>query len=146
EELRKKIIENNCIQSLLHLSRGVFGADFGASSAVIKNSKGEKTGTYFRLVERTFQEFDQKHLRTLFEKTLANRDFKYKFSDYTKEALDITYSEDGNRIYYPHVLQSNFTKIPGSPIGYWVSEKIQETFTGNRPLSAVANPCVGLQT
>ncbi len=47
---------------------------------------------------------------------------------------------------YPHVLQSNFTKIPGSPIGYWVSEKIQETFTGNRPLSAVANPCVGLQT
>ena len=134
EELRKKIIENNCIQSLLHLSRGVFGADFGASSAVIKNSKGEKTGTYFRLVERTFQEFDQKHLRILFEKTLANHDFKYKFSDYSKEVSDITYSEDGNRIYYPHVLQSNFTKIPGSPIGYWVSEKVIKSFL---------KPCIG---
>lgn len=42
--------------------------------------------------------------------------------------------------------QSNFEKIPGSPIGYWVSENIRETFTRNLPLSAVANPCVGLQT
>ena len=146
EELRKKIIENNCIQSLLHLSRGVFGADFGASSAVIKNSKGEKTGTYFRLVERTFQEFDQKHLRTLFEKTLANHDFKYKFSDYSKEVSDITYSEDGNRIYYPHVLQSNFTKIPGSPIGYWVSEKMIEHFSKDKKLKDVANLRSGIST
>ena len=42
--------------------------------------------------------------------------------------------------------QSNFEKIPGCPIGYWVSENIRETFTRNLPLSAVANPCVGLQT
>ncbi len=145
EELRKKIIENNCIQSLLHLSRGVFGADFGASSAVIKNSKGEKTGTYFRLVERTFQEFDQKHLRILFEKTLANHDFKYKFSDYSKEVSDITYSEDGNRIYYPHVLQSNFTKIPGSPIGYWVSEKMIGALEGPS-LKDTCNAVKGLDT
>ena len=145
EELRKKIIENNCIQSLLHLSRGVFCADFGASSAVIKNSKGEKTGTYFRLVERTFQEFDQKHLRTLFEKTLANHDFKYKFSDYSKEVSDITYSEDGNRIYYPHVLQSNFTKIPGSPIGYWVSEKMIGALEGPS-LKDTCNAVKGLDT
>ena len=38
EGLRKNIIENQSIESLLHLSRGVFGADFGASSAVIKNT------------------------------------------------------------------------------------------------------------
>ena len=44
------------------------------------------------------------------------------------------------------ISQSNFEKIPGSPIGYWVSENIRETFTRNLPLSAVANPCVGLQT
>ena len=35
ESLRKQIIEHETIDSLLHLSRGVFGADFGASSAVI---------------------------------------------------------------------------------------------------------------
>ena len=104
EKLRKNIIENNSIQSLLHLSRGVFGADFGASSAVIQNAANkEARGTYFRLVERTFQEFEQSHLRMLFEQTLANHDFKYRFKDYTKEVIELQYSEDGTRIYYPNV-------------------------------------------
>lgn len=30
---------------------------------------------------------------------------------------------------YPHVSQQNFEKIPGCPIGYWVSEKMVRTFT-----------------
>ena len=47
---------------------------------------------------------------------------------------------------YPHISQQNFKKIPGCPIGYWVSPKIQEVFTSNLALSAVASPCVGLQT
>lgn len=47
---------------------------------------------------------------------------------------------------YPHVSQQNFEKIPGCPIGYWVSEKIFARFAGNLALSAVAKPCVGLQT
>lgn len=129
EKLRKNIIENNSIQSLLHLSRGVFGADFGASSAVIQNADNkEARGTYFRLVERTFQEFEQSHLRMLFEQTLANHDFKYRFKDYTKEVTELPYSEDGNRIYYPNVNQQDFEKIPGCPIGYWVSEKIERAF------------------
>lgn len=129
EKLRKNIIENNTIQSLLHLSRGVFGADFGASSAVIQNAANkEARGTYFRLVERTFQEFEQSHLRMLFEQTLANHDFKYRFKDYTKEVTELPYSEDGNRIYYPNVSQQDFEKIPGCPIGYWVSEKIERAF------------------
>ena len=147
EGLRKNIIENQSIESLLHLSRGVFGADFGASSAVIKNtSNANACGTYFRLVERTFQEFEQGHLRMLFEYTLANHDFKYNFKEYTKDVTELLYSEDGNRIYYPNVEQLNFGKIPGTPIGYWVSPKIQEIFTSNLALSAVASPCVGLQT
>ena len=33
---------------------------------------------------------------------------------------------------YPHVFQQNFEKIPGCPIGYWVSEKILSLF--NLPL------------
>ena len=123
EGLRKIIIENQSIESLLHLSRGVFGADFGASSAVIKNtSNANASGTYFRLVERTFQEFEQSHLRMLFEQTLSNHDFKYNFKEYTKDVTELPYSEDGNRIYYPNVEQKNFEKIPGSPIGYWVNK------------------------
>lgn len=147
EGLRKNIIENQSIESLLHLSRGVFGADFGASSAIIKNSHNEDAyGTYFRLVERTFQEFEQSHLRMLFEQTLANHDFKYNFKEYTKDVNELPYSEDGNRIYYPNVEQKNFEKIPGAPIGYWVSPKIQEIFTSNLALSAVCSPTQGLAT
>lgn len=129
EGLRKQIIEHQTIDSLLHLSRGVFGADFGASSAVIVNAESKEAyGTYFRLIERTFQEFDQKHLRMLFEQTLADHDFKYNFKEYTKDVISLPYSEEGNRIYYPHVSQQNFEKIPGCPVGYWVSEKIQSLF------------------
>lgn len=147
EGLRKQIIEHQTIDSLLHLSRGVFGADFGASSAVIVNVESKDTyGTYFRLIERTFQEFDQQHLRMLFEQTLANHDFKYNFKKYTKDVISLPYSEEGNRIYYPHVSQQNFEKIPGCPIGYWVSEKALKVFTSNTYINDVATPRQGMAT
>ena len=146
EGLRKQIIEHQTIDSLLHLSRGVFGADFGASSAVIVNAESKEAyGTYFRLIERTFQEFDQKHLRMLFEQTLADHDFKYNFKEYTKDVISLPYSEEGNRIYYPHVSQQNFEKIPGCPIGYWVSEKMIKAFD-NKLLDEYATPKAGLAT
>lgn len=135
ESLRKGIIACNKIDSLLHLSRGIFGADFGASSGVISNYKAknqDNSGVYFRLVERTFQEFEQFHLQMLFEQTLANHDFKYFFKDYDKSVTELPYSKDGNKIYYPNVSQSNFEKIPGCPIGYWVSEKMIEAFEGDK--------------
>ena len=146
EGLRKIIIENQSIESLLHLSRGVFGADFGASSAVIKNaSNANASGTYFRLVERTFQEFEQSHLRMLFEQTLSNHDFKYNFKEYTKDVTELPYSEDGNRIYYPNVEQKNFEKIPGCAMGYWMSEKLKVAFN-NSNLEKEATPKKGLAT
>ena len=147
EKLRKNIIENNSIQSLLHLSRGVFGADFGASSAVIQNAANkEARGTYFRLVERTFQEFEQSHLRMLFEQTLANHDFKYRFKDYTKDVTELPYSEDGQKIYYPNVSQQDFEKIPGCPIGYWVSENAILVLSKSSSIADVAAPKQGLAT
>ena len=144
EGLRKQIIEHQTIGSLLHLSRGVFGADFGASSAVIVNAESKEAyGTYFRLIERTFQEFDQKHLRMLFEQTLADHDFKYNFKEYTKDVISLPYSEEGNRIYYPHVSQQNFEKIPGCPIGYWVSEKLVNAFN-HSSIDSVCKPSKGM--
>lgn len=47
---------------------------------------------------------------------------------------------------YPNVSQKNFEKIPGCPIGYWVSEKIFSRFAGNLALSAVCKPTQGLAT
>jgi hypothetical protein len=144
--LRQGIIQNNFIESLLHLSRGIFGADFGSVSCVIQNSKPENAcGTYFRLVDRTFQEFDQNHLRILFENTLANHDFKYKFTDYTKDNTEFPCSDDGNKIYYPNVDQKKFEQIPGSPIGYWVSDAIIKSFSNAR-LDEIGEPRSGIMT
>ena len=146
EGLRKQIIEHQTIDSLLHLSRGVFGADFGASSAVIVNAESKEAyGTYFRLIERTFQEFDQQHLRMLFEQTLADHDFKYNFKEYTKDVTSLPYSESGNRIYYPHVSQQNFEKIPGCPIGYWLTQKQVNVFLEQK-MSDVSNSSEGIKT
>ena len=92
-------------------------------SGEFKKNIREAKGTYYRLV-------DGKNCADKEQMFLANKDG----------------NKDGNRIYYPNVEQLNFGKIPGAPIGYWVSPKIQEIFTSNLALSAVASPCVGLQT
>lgn len=130
EKLRKYLLKYYKIDSLLHLSRGVFGADFGSVSVVFKKEENEKaTGNYFRLVERTFQEFHQYDLEKLFLASLKDKDFKYNFSEYEKsKPINIKSSEKGNIIFYPQIPQTNFSKIPGSPIAYWVSEKIVKIF------------------
>lgn len=40
----------------------------------------------------------------------------------------------------------SYKHIPGSIIAYWLSSKLLAAFKNGRPLSPVANPCVGLQT
>lgn len=42
--------------------------------------------------------------------------------------------------------QENFSKIPGSPIAYWVSEKIFDCFANFEKIDDVANPRQGLAT
>ena len=84
---------------------------------------GNPKGIYYRLV-------DGKNCADKEQMFLANKDG----------------NEDGKHIYYPNVEQLNFGKIPGAPIGYWVSPKIQEIFTSNLALSAVCSPTQGLAT
>lgn len=138
ESIRNHIIDKCSIESLLHLSRGVFGADFGSVAVVIKNKQSqEQTGNYFRLVERTFQEFDQKHLKELFENTLANPNFRYKFKDYHKNTSDISYSDNGKQIYYPNVSQKLFKNIPGSPLGYWLNDTVINAYRKDQSKSYI---------
>ena len=128
EKLRKQFLTIYNIDNMLHLGPRTFDE---LSGEVVQNtafvlSKHEPTkqgGTYYRLVEG---------------KNCADKEHLF--------LSHINDNEDGNRIYYPNVEQLNFGKIPGYPIGYWVSPKIQEIFTSNLALSAVASPCVGLQT
>ena len=47
---------------------------------------------------------------------------------------------------YPHVSQQNFKKIPGCPIGYWVSEKIKAIFANNPCCDTVISLREGIHT
>ena len=42
--------------------------------------------------------------------------------------------------------QSNFSKIPGSPVAYWVSDKIFEAYSFGICMKDLAHPKVGMQT
>ena len=128
EKLRTRLLEENRIDNMLHLGPRTFDE---LSGEVVQNTafvvtKGQAKvckGVYYRLVEGR------------------------NCSD--KEQLFLTHinaSQEGQKICYNNISQNDFTKIPGSPIGYWVSDKVKEIFTSNLALSAVASPCVGLQT
>ena len=128
EKLRTQFLTHYNIDNMLHLGPRTFDELSGevvqnTAFVLSKHEPTEQGGMYYRLV-------DGKNCSDKEQMFLANKDV----------------NEDGNRIYYPNVEQMNFEKIPGAPVGYWVSLKIQEIFTSNLALSAVASPCVGLQT
>ena len=151
EGLRKTLLETCHIDSLIHMGRGIFGVDWGSVAFTYSKGTQDAKGTYFRLHERNFQHIYYQHIGQLFLKVKSNHGFKYDFASYrdedvsTIDVFDFKYSENGQRLYF-ECNQADFEKIPGSPIGYWVSDKIRETFTRNLPLSAVCKPTQGLAT
>jgi type II restriction/modification system DNA methylase subunit YeeA len=102
-KLRMKIINNNTIIQMLHLGRGIFGSDFGT--------------TCFVIGKKYFDNYIGKYQR-LFEKQGAVDSITTKRSWFL----------DGNNIFTSK--QLSFTKIPGSPIAYWVSEQFINNFAG----------------
>lgn len=150
ETLRKQIVNDFHIDSLLHMGRGIFGIDWGSTAFVISKTKSNVSGVYFRLHKRNFQHIYYYHIEELFLKALNDHAFKYDFDSYRDEdvvsqEISLNSSENGLQLYYV-ANQKNFEKIPGVPIGYWVSPKIQEIFTSNLALSEVVKPLTGLQT
>ena len=55
-------------------------------------------------------------------------------------------TETGQYIFYPNVSQNDFSKISGSPIAYWVSEKVINSFNKYKNLGDYGNPVKGLDT
>jgi len=47
---------------------------------------------------------------------------------------------------YPNISQANFEKIPGSPIAYWVSERVIEVFNENESIKSIADAKQGIAT
>lgn len=119
ENLRKYLIENKTIINLSHFDWNIMRIAFGTVAFVLQNKKHNGYKGVYSYLDRTDVDL-QIEIPYVFPK------------------------KDNGK--YAILNQSNFEKIPGCPFGYWVSEKIRETFTRNLPLSAVCKPTQGLAT
>ncbi|MDF1493741.1 BREX-1 system adenine-specific DNA-methyltransferase PglX [Caproiciproducens sp. CPB-2] len=118
EKLRKSIINNNTITSMVHPGRGIFGSDFGTTSFVIgKAHISGYRGSY----------------RRLFEKLVEVESIEVREQRFFE-----------NRGCYT-AAQENYTKIPGSPIAYWVSQSVYTAYD-NQAIGNTVVPRHGLAT
>jgi len=101
EKLRHYIIDNYYISSLGHFGWHIIGIAFGTAMTVI-----EKNKDYGRIGEYSYLTIDD--------------------IDRSKNVPFVFPKKDNGR--FAHVSQQNFEKIPGCPIGYWVSEKMIKAF------------------
>ena len=150
EELRKYIIESCHIDSLVHMGRGIFGVDWGSTAFILSNCCYMTKGKYFRLHKRNFQHIYYYHIELLFKEVLQNPLFKYDFDDY-REGEGSSYSNifksssKGIQMYF-ECLQNDFLKIPGTPIGYWLSNRFLDVFECSSKLGELIITKLGMST
>ena len=118
EKFRKNIIDNYHIASLGHFGWHIIGIAFGTAMTVIDKCKSNgRKGVYSYL---TIDDIDRE----------KNIPFVYPKKDNGRFAI---------------VEQKNFEKIPGCPIGYWVSENIINSFQYNS-IEKEAKVVIGIKT
>lgn len=134
EKLRTQFLKNYNIDNMLHLGPRTFDELSGevvqnTAFVLSKHELTEQGGVYYRLVDG---------------KNCADKErlfLEAKQGDGTAIINSKLYT-----INYPNVEQKNFEKIPGCPIGYWVSEKMisamNNTSIGNH-CKVIAGLCTG---
>lgn len=121
EKLRVEIINSKSITSLVQLEYGGFAeAVVPICTFTLRNCKTNETGEFIRLEQ--FKGPDLQGPKTL--EAVENKNCGYRYS----------------------VSSNNFSKIPGSPIAYWVSKKFFSLFTKYNLLNNIATPSQGMST
>ena len=150
ENIRKYMISNLKIESLLHMGRGIFGIDFGSVAFTLKKEiPDEKKTNYYRLHKRNFQHIYYNDIEKIFLNSKENFNYKYNFDLYRDdEGVNVIPNfsiNNGQQIRF-QAKQKDFEKIPGSPVAYWVSDKVREIFEKNQKLGEVGEAKQGLAT
>ena len=128
EKLRKQFLTHYNIDNMLHLGPRTFDELSGevvqnTAFVLSKHEPAEQGGVYYRLVDG---------------KNCADKEQLF--------LSHINRNEDGNCICYPNVEQKNFEKIPGCPIGYWLSNKVYDIFESSNCINTYGDPRQGLAT
>ena len=121
EKLREFIIRNKSITTLIQMEYSAFEeATVPICSFVLQNKRVSEPGLYFRL-----------------------SDFKGGMEVQRQKVLEAIANPDCS--YFYEAQQSNFDKIPGSPVAYWLSEKAVSAY-GYGKISDVAVTKQGFKT
>ena len=122
EKLRQYLYTNATIETLIQFEYSAFEeATVPVCTFAFRNSYVPKNGCYLRLV-----------------------DFRGGMEVQRQKTLQAI--ADHNCGYYYEQSSDKFSKIPGSPVAYWVSEKVFSAFANAPALGTLANVKVGLQT
>lgn len=116
ENMRKKILDDFSIIDLLHMDNMVMGIAFGTSATVFR------------------KKIDSNYIGTYNQITLK---------DINKNGTPSSFPVSNNR--FNQIPTTNFSKIPGSPIAYWVSDNFIRVFD-NDCLRSRVNAVKGLDT
>ena len=122
EKLREFIIRNKSITTLVQMEYSAFEeATVPICSFVLKNGRATENGLYFKL-----------------------SDFKGGMEVQKQKVLEALANK--NCGYFYEADQSNFSKIPGSPVAYWVSEGLLSAFATGKSLGDIALARNGMKT
>lgn len=116
EELRTELLTLNTLTTLMHMENMVMGIAFGTAVSVFR--KGAVKG-----YKGTYNQI--------------------KLAD-IENAKPKSFPVAGNR--FAQVSSDNFSKIPGMPVAYWVSEKFIKAFEKGKCLGVVCEARKGLAT
>ena len=122
EKLREFIIQNKSISTLIQMEYSAFEeATVPICSFVLQNKKSDEAGLYFRL-----------------------SDFKGGMEVQRQKVLVAIANPDCG--YFYEAQQSNFSKIPGSPVAYWSSKKILDAYSTGKLLGEISDVKIGMGT
>lgn len=115
EKMRLNILRTKTITNLMHMENMVMGIAFGTAVTVFKNS-------VIPHYKGTYNFVTLKDIENSKPKEFPN--YENRFAQVSTE---------------------NFSKIPGSPIAYWVNEAIFELLSKDT-IKKVSSPCLGMRT
>ncbi len=118
EELRIEVLGSAPISSLVHNGRGVWGSDFGSCAFSLRSGVSETlSGRFLKLFMK--------------QGSVASNDvLEHRF--HVTEPIDTR--------------NSDLRKLPRSPIAYWLTKRIRETFSEGVLLGSIVDARQGLAT
>lgn len=116
EKLRQKLLHSKTVMNLMHMENMVMGIAFGTAVTVFRNCH----------IDGFKGTYNQVKLQDI------------------EDDIPKAFPVPGNR--FAQTSAANFSKIPGSPVAYWVSEKLLKAFDLGKSLGDLALARNGMKT